>query len=206
VTRLETQSLVPGVYRLELVIDGGTFKRQLSRRFKLTGSPLSIESRQHQPTETDPSHSLTLTLKVEPDLIDPASLFGYLLIEPPEGPREVLEITAGKRFPLGIKIPVQLPGDHRVTSAFMARTLTGDAIAIRPDPLISSFDFTPLTTRQADEPGDNAMNVSWLGLSGYLAAGNALLGTLLGLTWWLMERRRTSQQAKPGQPSKRKRA
>nr|WP_281350213.1 vWA domain-containing protein [Allochromatium palmeri] len=201
---LQTATLAPGVYRVDFVIDGGSFQRQLTKRIKIKGAPLSLTYERQQPSETDPLAAIQIQLSAEPDLVDPASLLGYLLVRGPDDWTEVVEITKGKRFPLMIKIPVQRPGEYRISSHFMGRTLTDDPIEIQPDPGVLNFDFEAPSS-QADEETAAGNAISWPWLLIYLLGGNALLGAALALTWWLMTRARSGRE--PAQKTaKRKRA
>ncbi|BCU05851.1 vWA domain-containing protein [Allochromatium tepidum] len=200
-TLLQTQRFAPGVYRLDFVIDGGTFQRQLTRHLKVKGAPLGIAYDRQQPTETDPPAAMLLRLSAEPDLVDPMSLSGYLLARGPDGWTEVVEIPKGKRFPLTVKIPVQQPGEYRITSHFMGRTLTGESIEIQPEPGVLNFDFeAPPQTAAEPTSGDP---ISWAWLLVYVLGGNVLLGALLALTWWLMTRARSSGKAAGKTPAKK---
>jgi len=189
-TSLQTRTLTPGVYRLDFVIDGGTFQRQLTRRLKIKGAPLTVDYEGQQPSETDPFAALLVRLTAEPDLVDQTSLSGYLLARGPDGWTEVVEIPKGKRFPLTVKIPVQHPGEYRISSHFMGRTLTGDLTEIQPEPGALTLDFAVPPAEPAVEA---AQPVSWLWLLVYVLGGNVLLGGLLALTWWLMTRSRSSR-------------
>jgi hypothetical protein len=189
-TSLQTRTLTPGVYRLDFVIDGGTFQRQLTRRLKIKGAPLTVDYDGQRPSETEPFAALMIRLTAEPDLVEQTSLSGYLLARGPEGWTEVVEIPKGKRFPLTVKIPVQRPGEYRISSHFMGRTLTGDLTEIQPEPGVLTLDFEAPpdeTAVEASEP------VSWLWLLVYVLGGNVLLGGLLALTWWLMTRSGSSR-------------
>lgn len=189
-TSLQTRTLTPGVYRLDFIIDGGTFQRQLTRRLKIKGAPLTVDYEGQQPSETDPFAALLVRLTAEPDLVDQTSLSGYLLVRGPDGWSEVVEIPKGKRFPLTVKIPVQHPGEYRISSHFMGRTLTGDLTEIQPEPGALTLDFAVPPAEPAVEA---AQPVSWLWLLVYVLGGNVLLGGLLALTWWLMTRSRSSR-------------
>ena len=184
-TELDTQALAPGDYALRLVIDGGTFKRQVIKHFKVAGPLIRVEYDQQVPTEEDPSALIRLKLIGEPDLVDPAKLLGYILVKDPDGKDSVIEIPASARLPLGIKIPVQAPGDYLIKGQLLARTLTGEALAIQPPPQTLRLDFAKPTSAAVSE-GSAAPPVQWLWVALYLLGGNALLGALLGLTWWLL--------------------
>ncbi|NVZ07929.1 VWA domain-containing protein [Allochromatium humboldtianum] len=190
-TSLQTRTLTPGVYRLDFVIDGGTFQRQLTRRLKIKGAPLTVDYEGQRPSETEPFAALMIRLTAEPDLVEQTSLSGYLLARGPENWTEVVEIPKGKRFPLTVKIPIQRPGEYRISSHFMGRTLTGDLAEIQPEPGVLTLDFEAPPDETAAETA--AEPVSWLWLAVYVLGGNVLLGGLLALTWWLMTRSRSSR-------------
>ncbi|MGQ9831671.1 MAG: vWA domain-containing protein [Thermochromatium sp.] len=192
VTLLQTQGIAPGVYRLDFIIDGGTFQRQITRHLKVKGAPLAIVYESQLPSKTDPLAAMRLRLNTEPDLVDPMSLSGYLLARGPDNWTEVVEIPKGKRFPLTVKIPVQQPGEYRITSYFMGRTLTGEPIEIQPEPGILNLDFAAPPRPTGLTCGDS---ISWPWLLVYVLGGNGLLGTLLALTWWLMARTRSTSLA-----------
>lgn len=190
-TSLQTRTLTPGVYRLDFVIDGGTFQRQLTRHLKIKGAPLTVDYDGQSPSETEPFAALLIRLTTEPDLVEQTSLSGYLLARGPEGWTEVVEIPKGKRFPLTVKMPVQHPGEYRISSHFMGRTLTGDLAEIQPEPGVLTLDFEAPPDETATETAVEP--VSWLWLMVYVLGGNVLLGGLLALTWWLMTRSRSSR-------------
>ncbi|QGU31899.1 vWA domain-containing protein [Thermochromatium tepidum] len=200
-TLLETQRLTPGFYRLDFVIDGGSFQRQLSRHLKIKGAPLGINYERKQPSEADPQAAMLLQLRAEPDLVDPSSLSGYLLARGPEGWTEVVEITKGKRFPLTVKIPIQQPGEYQVTSHFMGLGLTGEPIEVKPEPGVLNFDFAP--PPQPTAPGPEG-SISWGWLFIYVLGGNVWIGALLALTWWLMTRARSPRDRTGAGASKTK--
>ena len=202
-TQLQTQTLAPGVYRLDFIIDGGTFQRQLTKRLKIKGAPLSIAYDRQLPSATEPLAALLVRLTAEPDLVDPASLFGYLLARGPDDWTEVVEIPKGKRFPLTVKIPVQHPGEYRISSHFMGRTLTGEAIEIQPEPGVLNLDFAVEAPPPAAEQPAAGDAISWAWLSVYLLGGNVLLGALLALTWWLMTRARSARNGDAAKAAKK---
>lgn len=212
---LNTDSLSPGTYALRLVIDGGTFERQTIKRFRVTGPPISIDYDPQLPTEQDPNARIQLTITGEPDLVDPESLLGYLLVQGPEGKESVVEIPKSVRLPLRVKIPAQIPGEYRIKGQLIARTLRGDSIEITPDPRSLVLDFPKPESAPGDDSADETPKppILWLTLSGYLLGGNVLLGCVLGVTWWTLRHPKTAPpapgQAKPpakGKKAKRKRS
>ncbi len=204
--RLETATLAPGVYQLQLVIDGGTFKRQTIKRFKITGAPVSIRYERQNPSEQDPAAAIVLTLSAEPDLILPDSLLGYLLVQGPEDWTSVVEIPKSSHLPLGIKVPIQLPGEYRVKGQLMAQSLTHEAIDITPEPGLLAFDFarTEHEEKHGQAQGSDGVRISWLWLGGYLLGSNLLVAALLGLTWRVMNGASAKKTSAKRDESKRK--
>ena len=191
---LETPSLAPGVYQLQVTLDGGTFKRQAAKRIKLVGSPVTIRYAQQLPSEATPAAALIPTLDAEPDLIDPSSLSGYLLMRGPKGNDSVIDIPKTKTLPLVLTIPVKMPGDYQIQGRLLARTLTGEIIDIEPEPkhLVFEFDASSLLAHDDSEQDVAGQSISWIELSVYVLVGNAILSLLLGLTWWWLHRSRNS--------------
>ncbi len=187
-TTLDTQALEPGIYTLRRLINGGTFQRQRITRIKIAGPPISVVFDQQYPSEADPAAAIRLTLKSEPDLIDPASLRGYFLVEGPAGWNSAVEIPSSVRLPMGIRIPIERPGDYRLKGRLLARTQSDESIEILPEPRVLTFDFASSDMDEPDAREETTPDIAWLTLSGYVLGGNALLGALLGLTWWGLKR------------------
>lgn len=185
--RLDTQSLGTGSYTMKLVIDGGTFQRQTVKRFKIAGAPIAVDYEEQLPSPDDPVARIKIRITSEADLIKPDSLLGYLLLEAPGGDSSVVEIPDSAQLPLGIKIPVQAPGQYQIKAQLVATTLRDDSIVFRPEPQTLNLDFpapeTPDTEEEAAKPP-----IRWLALGGYVLGGNLILGGILGLTWWLLRR------------------
>lgn len=184
----DTRTLAPGVYRLETVLDGGTFQRQRTQRLKVTGTPVTIRYDRQQPSDTTPDAALIATLDADADLIETSSLSGYLLLHAPDGRDSALAINKPSTLPLTLTIPIAQPGAYRVQGRLLARTAGGETVEIEPEPQQFRFDFAPAPAAQP--PDSSAAPLSWLALAVYVLAGNAILGLLLGLTWWLLERQR----------------
>ncbi len=190
---LQTASLTPGVYRLDFLIDGGSFHRQISRRLKIRGAPLQASYESQLPSgvsaggRAQTQAAILVKLSADPDAVEPTSLFGYLITRGPHGFSEVIEIPKGRRFPLTIKIPVQQPGDYQITGQLMGHTLTGEPIQLQPEAGQLHLDFEPPKAAKPSHQ-DSQEPFSWLGFLIYLLAGNALLASVLGPTWWLMGR------------------
>lgn len=184
---VETQPLTPGSYQLQVTLDSGTFKRQLAKRFKLAGAPLQVHYTQQSPAEKTPA-AIIATLEFEDDLIDRKSLSGYLSVQGPPGQATVLDLAHQNAEPLVLKIPVTQPGKYQVQARLLARTISGETIDFSPETENLVFDFAApeASTHSADAP------ISWLDVGLYLLIGNAALGLILGLTWWLLHRTKTA--------------
>ncbi|WP_304302687.1 VWA domain-containing protein [Chromatium okenii] len=182
-TELETQLLTPGSYQLQVTLDSGTFKRQLVKRFKLIGAPLQVHYIQQNPDEKTPA-AIIATVEFEADLVDRKSLSGYLSIQGPPGLATVIDLANQNAEPLVLTIPVTQPGKYQVQARLLARTSSGEPIDFKPENANFTFDFAvpEATKTSADTP------LSWLDFGLYLLIGNAALGLILGLTWWLLHR------------------
>lgn len=195
---LDLQALAPGNYQLEVVIDGGTFKRKLTKRFKIAGPPLTIHYEQRNPSDNGQAAALILTLNTETDLIDPQSLFGYLLLRGPADQHSAIDLPPLTGPSITLELPIALPGGYRIQGRLLARTRTGESLAFAPEPRTFSYEFAPPEPAAEQDPAAGG-KLNWIALGAYLLGGNALLGALLALTWWWLQR------SKPGtNPTKMK--
>ncbi|EGV33939.1 von Willebrand factor type A [Thiorhodococcus drewsii AZ1] len=189
---LSTNNLAPGDYQLECVIDGGTFKRQAVRHFKVSGPPISVEYKQRPPSEEFPAHNIEVTLNAEADLVDPKSLGGYLLLKDPKDKTSVLELKGTQKLPIGFRFPALQPGSYELSGKVFARTPSGEPIVFKPETGHFDFEFEAPPTAEKKEPSD----FSWLDLSIVLAGGNVILALFIGPTlWFLKQPKKTSKKA-----------
>ncbi|WP_052347774.1 VWA domain-containing protein [Imhoffiella purpurea] len=179
---LNTSSLEPGTYQLQFVIDGGTFERQLVRHFKVSGPPISVKFEQRSPSEQLPTHAIDVIIDAEPELIDPGSLAGYLLLKAPKDKETALELSPPKQLPTGIRFPVLQPGEYELSAKVFAQTLKGNPITFAPDPGHFNFEFEPPQALQDEDESDADADFSWLDLTLVLAGGNIALALLIGPT------------------------
>ncbi|MFD2112224.1 VWA domain-containing protein [Thiorhodococcus fuscus] len=188
---LGTSNLAPGDYQLECVIDGGTFKRQAVRHFKVSGPPIAVEYKQRPPSEEFPAHNIEVTLSAEADLVDPKSLGGYLLLKDPKDTTSVLELKGTQKLPIGFRFPALQPGSYELSGKVFARTPSGEPIVFKPDTGHFDFEFEAPPTAEKTEPSD----FSWLDLSLVLAGGNVILALFIGPTlWFLKQPKKTSKK------------
>ena len=189
---LDSSGLSPGVYQVVAVIDGGTFKRQVIKRIKVLGPPISMRHERQLPSPEHPAAAFAVSLTAEQGALDPKTLNGYLLLKGPPGHDSVVDLPAKARLPLTVKFPIKVPGDYQVRGHLSARTPDGEAIDVNP--ITEKVNFT-FEAQEADSGHDGAgetpgATVPWLPLTLYLLGGNAVLGLALGLTWWLMKRKK----------------
>ncbi|WP_295404950.1 vWA domain-containing protein [uncultured Thiocystis sp.] len=202
-SQFETKSLVPGLYQLNVVLDGGTFKRQTSKRLHLAGPPFTIAYQEQLPSDASPVAALMATLTIEPDLIDPSTVSGYLLLQDPEGRKTVVDVPKPTIFPLALSLPVERPGEFQLHGRLLARTLTGEAIDFDLEPRPFVFEFAaPAGANRHDKTSDSSEGLSWIEFSLYLLVGNAILGLMLGLTWWLLRRSTKSAAIDPARQAR----
>ncbi|MBK1642392.1 hypothetical protein CKO12_10990 [Chromatium okenii] len=188
-TELETNPLAPGNYQLQIILDSGTFQRQLAKRFRLIGAPLTVNYQVQLPTEVTPTATIVATLTAEADLVDLKTLSGYLRAHSTTGQQVVLDIPQPTTQPLVLTLPIAHPGSYRVEGRLLARSRSGEPIDVTPAPEQLEVQFAAPAT-DADAP---TAPLSWLDVSLYVMLGNVALGAFLGLTWWLL--RRSKQRA-----------
>lgn len=187
---LDARPLEPGTYQIQVTIDGGTFERQATRRLRIAGPPLDIRYEAQLPNEQVPSAMLVVTFTAEPELIDPKTLGGYLLIRGPSERDAAVDIPAFAKTSLVARLPITEPGNYSIRGRLMARSPNGEPIAFEAPQGELSFAFAPPEAGHTAHAAaqDDSPPLSWLALSAYLAGGNVALGGLLGLTWWLLRR------------------
>lgn len=185
-TELETNPLTPGNYQLQISLDSGTFQRQLAKRFRLIGAPLTLRYSAQMPTDATPA-AIIAHLNVEPDIVDLQSLSGYVRAQGAAGQNLVIDIPQLTEPTLALTIPVTQPDTYTLHARLLARTRSGDSVDLSLEPQQLAFNFAAPAAPTAAVP------LSWLEVSVYLLIANAMLGIILGLTWWLL--RRAKQRA-----------
>ncbi len=186
-SELETTPLLPGSYQLQMTLDSGTFQRQLAKRLRLIGAPLTVTYQVQLPTEVMPTAAIVATLAAEVDMVDLTTLSGYLRAHSTTGQQVVLDIPQPTTQPLVLTLPITHPGSYRVEGRLLARSHSGELIDVTPAPQQIEVQFAAPADTASDAP------LSWLDVSLYVVLGNVLLSAFLGLTWWLL--RRSKQRA-----------
>ena len=210
-----TADLPLGVYQLDVQIDGGTFQRQIRRRIQLTGTPLSVSYNPVQPTASEDHAQLIATVNLNPSLINPSSLFGYIrLTGPGEQLAAVADIRAVGSTPPRIELPITQPGHYQVTAHLSARNQYGDTVIVElaaeqfsfefgqpaESAELLSFDWRTLNLN-LDLSTDDLAEVSWSDLVVVVSAGNGLFLILLTLAWLVSLLSRTGKKAAAPAPA-----
>ncbi len=194
---LGTAGLGPGVYRLRASIDGATFRRETQQRVRILPSPVTLTYELNAvdgapEDEGDIAAQLQVQLDVDPDVIEPESVLGYVTLRGPNQGLELLEIgpltSRSSRYEQDLVQPGRYQARARVAGRARA---TGTSLVLEPpgeEWLVGrGARAQPLPDAQA---ACRAQPFSWGRLALYLLAGNALLAMLLGLTWWRLGPRR----------------
>lgn len=178
---VESGTLSPGTYRLRILLDGATFKRQLSRSLRITGTPLKLEYAPEVPGEGQTGEArLVVRLEFESDLIRPGSLFGYLRLTGPKGAETVLEFNSLTNSAADYDIPIARAGTYRANARLKAETQAGEALLLEPPEETFVFDFDDGET---DEPAASAgkKSISWPLLAAVVGGGTAAFALLMTL-------------------------
>lgn len=174
-------TLKPGTYRLRILLEGATFKRQLTRGLRVTGTPLEIHYETWLPPDGDSGPArLGVRLEFDPKQIRPGSLFGYLRLEGPEGHDALLEFNALSNEAARYDLPIVRAGIYKTTARLRAETLAGGALVLEPPGEVLVFDFDDGHV-PPERKGRDGVGVSWPLLAALVGGGTAAFAALLGL-------------------------
>lgn len=184
--RLDGRALEPGDYQLSFTLEGTTFKRQVNRRLRFKGDPLTV-------TYTDePGEVSSLVIDIVPDgeLMRPESLSGYVTVTDADGAVRAFalpEVTGGVTR---LAVAAAMSGEHVVEPHLYFTTRHGRSLRLSPTPHVAAMSYTappaPAPEPVAEAP---AVNFSWLRTVLIVVMGNAVAG--LGfLVLYLLYRQR----------------
>ena len=181
-------TLPAGAYELVLRASGGTFERELRRRLRIEDMPVSMRARA---VEDERGPGLSVALNANAELVDPASITGYVLATGPGGARHVQELPAMKEGAAEFALPLAEGGDYSVATTLVATTRNGRTMQLQLTPQSLTVagppqpppEPAPSPAPAAPEGADFAQVATIVGV------GNLGLGALLGPLWFVMRRR-----------------
>jgi len=183
---LKANALSQGLYELNLILDGGTFQRQLQRRLRLAPPPVTVTYEGRPPSPEGAPARLRVIVNAEPDQIEPDSLFGYVRVQRPDESLTLLELGALTEIPMLYEVVADIPGIYDVRTRLAVRARSGRSIVVEPPEERFQFDFElPEQPAEQDSEKPRDGSFSWLTLAFYVLGGNVVLAALLGLIWWL---------------------
>jgi hypothetical protein len=174
-------TLTPDTYRLQLLLESATFKRQLTRSLRITGTPLEIHYEPRLPAAGDigPA-SLDVRLQFDAEMIRPGSLFGYLRLQGPGGADAVLEFNALSRDTADYELPIDRAGTYTATTRLRAETVAGEPLVLELPEESFSFDFDDGRARETPlDEGEEA--ISWTLLAAVVGGGTLAFAALITL-------------------------
>lgn len=182
---IKANALTPGLYELNLVLDGTTFQRQMQKRVRVVKAPVSVTYDAQPPASDGGTARLRIIINAEPEQIDPDSLFGYVRIQRPDENLTLVELGPLRELPMLYEVAVDLAGTYAVNTRLAVRTRTGRSIMLEPLPERFQFNIAPPENAQEQPDAPDPGAFSWLELTLYVLGSNAVLGLLMGLIWWL---------------------
>lgn len=181
-------ALPAGAYELVVRASGGTFERELRRRVRIEDNPVVMKARA---TDNARGSRLELAFQANPDLVDPASVAGYVVASGPDGARHAAELPALADGKARLELPLSVGGEYSVATTLLATTRHGRPLQLRlppqalavagapaPSPVVA-----PAPAPEVPAATDFAQAATIVGV------GNLGLGALLGPLWFFMRRR-----------------
>lgn len=186
-SRLDGRALAPNDYELTVILDSGTFKRQLKRRIRINSDPITV-TYATQPGETS---LVTMTLAADSELVDVASLGGYLIVTDSTNATRAFPLPEMINAAAVLEVEASAAGAHVFEPQVYFTTRYGRSLHLAPVP--QSLDLTyaaALADEGAEEPAaEPAEPISWKRVAVLVVAGNLILALGLGVLWWLYGRK-----------------
>jgi uncharacterized protein (TIGR03503 family) len=181
-------TLPPGAYELVVRASGGTFEREVRRRLRIEDTPVSMTA---TAIEGKDGSRISVALSANADLVEPASITGYVLATGRDGTRLVQELPALADGAVTIELPLTDGGDYLVAATLIATTGNGRAMRLQLAPQKLSVASQPrLPPVAAPEPVTVAPpEKDFAEAATIVGIGNLGLGALLGPMWFVMRRR-----------------
>jgi len=182
-------ALPPGPYQLIVRTESATFEREARRRLRVHKSPIAFKA-VGKPAEGEDGPRIRLGIAVNPKLVDPASVGGYVLATGPDGGQQVADLPPlvdGKAI---LDVPVEFGGAWRIAPKLLVDTLSGRSLRIAPDAFEVAVDAPlPQAAVPPPPPPPPAPAFSWGKAAAIVGGGNLALSGVLGPLWFLLRRR-----------------
>ena len=182
-----TPQLAPGIYELTIRARSGTFEREKRHRLEIHDQALSFEA------QASGQGQLQIDWQAQPDLINPSSISGYVLVEGPDKFRDVQEINPEAQGPASMTFDVRYGGQYEVTAQTLMRDKAGQTLQLRLAPQTVEVKAPPpppagpsleVPLASAPSPAINA----WRTLA-IVLGGNFALALVLVPVWYKLRRR-----------------
>lgn len=188
----DAPKLGPGAYELTIRARSNTFEREKRWHLEVLGEPLGFKLETHEEAKAG-KPSLVLDWQAEADLIDPASASGYVLIDGPDGYRDVHDLAAGGHALSPLTMEVTASGEYHVSARIFVNDRSGRLIKLKLAPQVASLKGpTKAPPPPAELPpalAPPAARVEVLPTLLYMGLGNLALAALLGPLWYVLRRR-----------------
>jgi len=188
-----TAGLAPGNYTLTITVDSGTFKRELRQPLEIAAAPVTLE------LTPDAAHAaVTVTLAIEPDLVVPAGLRGFVTATDPNGTVQAFVVPALIDGTATLTVPATASGAHTIAAHLYLGLADGRTLALAPpaQDVNLTLPSAPVAAAPAPPTAFSAVRFAL-----YTLGGNLALGLALGLLWWSIGRRRTALPPAPALPA-----
>ncbi|MEX2481383.1 MAG: vWA domain-containing protein [Gammaproteobacteria bacterium] len=181
--------IVPGVYRLTVTADGGTFKRQVNTRVRFTADPVSVRY------VFDPSVNDAVAVEVvaDPELTRPYTLNGYIGITAADGSTRAVALPPPVDGRVRLRVPASTAGGHELAPRLYVDDASGRTLRLAPAPAHFELGYAaPEPTTEAALAHTEAL--LWPLLAGLVGAGNLFLAGGLALVWLTLGRPRAAKE------------
>lgn len=184
-------ALPPGAYELVVRAESATFEREIRRRLRIHKSPVAFKA-VAKPADGAESLRLRLGIAVNPKLVDPASVGGYVLTTGPDAFQQVNDLPPLVDGKVIIDVPVEYGGDYLLKPTVVVNTLSGRSLRVSPPPLTVAIDAPPPAAASPlppAPPAEPAPAIAYGMAAAIVGGSNLALGAVLGPMWFLMRRR-----------------
>lgn len=181
--------LKPDIYDVVMRVQSATFEREKRRRLQIHGEPLIATIAALAPGASTGA-GVRVTLALDPELVDPASLGGYVVLAGPTGLRDVGTLTAPSGATATVLLKAPVGGDYQAEVTALLTTRTGRSLRLQLGPLrVAVVAPPPVVNATPNAAPPSAAGVSTLRTLLIVLGGNALLAALVGPLWYVLRRR-----------------